>query len=1081
MSRIRKAVSRAIILGTVSGMTLLAATNAEARTDLGTLRAQDKWQVGTVETGSLSYCAMMNKYDNQAVLAFARNPDGFGSVALDFKDDVFDQGREYNVALKPSAGAVRDLKGRATSGRSIVVQLGDDKNFFNGLAGSGSLDVVLPGVQASFALRQFGSSYSELVRCADTLVVKAPAVKVGDVEQTQVSALDQQMADIADDARENTAKAVVTPPVGEQLAQLDAELSQKAATSARQSGEKIAALDQRVKELEQQIATQKQQAITWDAAPKVAAVPVITVEKTPEVVAAVEGAVAVEAVIVKSDVVENTVADVQQSQTPARTLLATTGGSVAVKSAEATPAAAALDRAEVVTMQNRALLRAGEMKKVEAYRAGLVSRQKELDVVAAQRDDKTEEHVAAFNKEDTRLNADIVKLEKERAVIEAKIENVQQAASVSETENRKLKASLVSKQAQIAELTQAQAAAEDKLTQKLAETHTGYEARIAELTQERDAYKTQLDAALARNTELVQFKDKAVAEAARADEAQARLAVAGEERADLLGRIGALERQNKLMQASLTQKAGAAGETAALQDKIAKMEANHAAAIARLQEELTAKTTELAQAGQGGTEELVAARAATSAAQKQLAEKQALITQMEEQLQAVEAARKAEIARAESLQAELADARKQIATLRDQVNANVTAAMAPVSTVAPVVAAAEQERTLLSSATSSPATPEALAAIEPVAGDATPALTPDIAPAPVVEVTAEGAAPAPKKKKGFLWGLIPRGYDKEDAQEAPLHKERVGHADAQMPPPVFDAGDQTAQTVQDVSVPVTPAVSRAPAPRPDNRAAAFLEKIMAHHRADGVTVDVQDDVRIAEMAPIVSAVPVAQPTLRADAPVPAALSVDDALSVRDIQPAAGQAEQAIVAPAAIVPQPVTLEALLDKAELANAQVAETDGVKQWTAGNLSGMHEQLPATGAFTAQVQRYIDRYRADCGESLQVRIGAEVEVPAGRLAQADISCAMKDNSYVSSFVFLQDAATFQGVLHTALPENARAVEQAGQRVADVLSAAGGLHVAGTAVSGVPSAPYRFHIPAQDTGHAPSAGQHDFETVVVQ
>ena len=114
-------------------------------------------------------------------------------------------------------------------------------------------------------------------------------------------------------------------------------------------------------------------------------------------------------------------------------------------------------------------------------------------------------------------------------------------------------------------------------------------------------------------------------------------------------------------------------------------------------------------------------------------------------------------------------------------------------------------------------------------------------------------------------------------------------------------------------------------------------------------------------------------------------------------------------------------------------------------------------------------------------MRIGAEVEVPAGRLAQADISCAMKDNSYVSSFVFLQDAATFQGVLHTALPENARAVEQAGQRVADVLSAAGCLHVAGTAVSGVPSAPYRFHIPAQDTGHAPSAGQHDFETVVVQ
>jgi hypothetical protein len=312
----------------------------------------------------------------------------------------------------------------------------------------------------------------------------------------------------------------------------------------------------------------------------------------------------------------------------------------------------------------------------------------------------------------------------------------------------------------------------------------------------------------------------------------------------------------------------------------------------------------------------------------------------------------------------------------------------------------------------------------------------------------------------------------------------------------------------------------------ENRAAAFLDKIMAYHRpaaaarrpgrtaAAEAAAPVQplpeeESVFASRAAEVTVPLPRRKPVMasvarrEAAAPVQTASAAQAAnagmTTLPDEEPAAAPAPvrasadfrtQAASMP--VVPlstgAPVTLEKLLADSGVQATFKSDGDAggtVRQWSTGKLNGMYEQLPP-GDFLASAEGYLDRYRQDCPENLDVSMGKVQTTEAGTFAQATVSCPMPSNSYTTSFVFVQDSRKFGAILHTGYPDDGAKLRNVGDNIASALGTSGGLLAGGLSRKAEAAAPRRFNI-RQESAAAPAgwAGQirpeEDIDTVVVQ
>lgn len=138
-------------------------------TELGYVAPLSAWEVknmGAAAAGASPYCAMIANYEKGVMLAVARNGEGFGSIAMDFEQSFFEPGTKYPIGLSVDNKSTRHLQAAATGGRSLIVQLGQDSEFFNALKRDGRLDVALPQTGVSFSLRGFSRHNAKFEDCA---------------------------------------------------------------------------------------------------------------------------------------------------------------------------------------------------------------------------------------------------------------------------------------------------------------------------------------------------------------------------------------------------------------------------------------------------------------------------------------------------------------------------------------------------------------------------------------------------------------------------------------------------------------------------------------------------------------------------------------------------------------------------------------------------------------------------------------------------------------------------------------------------------------------------------------------------
>ncbi len=555
----RRSVSNA--LATVSLTALVTvATSSQAITpaSLGALKQLDKWKVGIVDPEGQSFCAMVNKFDKNFGLAFALSPEGYGSVAVDVTDAKFTPGDVYQVALKTNGSKAGTYPGRATSERSVVVQVGQNKAFYDALKGNAALGVGLPALNVEFTLNKFSQSYRQLIDCSQSLVGnisapgKMPAVEVKEVEKAALAPLDRELAEISGD---ELADANVTDDAKDKDALFDA-VEAKAESNDATARTQLAALDEQQQNVKAEIGAQKQKsAEIADEKQQVERKLIASTKSTgTAAAAAATGATA-------------KLWDAQQTQTKA------------IEQAEV--AAAPAVAAQQILWDDAEKKAAAKVEAVEAEKTAAAAKQ--VDEYSRGKD-KLDEKAAAVKQE-------AVKIE---------------ASKTAAPENKALKASLVAKQAELARISAERVEQTSALTRKLSATQSEYDAKLLAISAERDALKASLATT-----------QKSAAEAQKtAADAQATAKASTARVAALQGQL-----ELALTQNTAAQKTGSGDrqKLADLQTQVAKSEHEKAALEVRVataekaSADLAARSKQMATATGSDSKQLAAVKASLAA------------------------------------------------------------------------------------------------------------------------------------------------------------------------------------------------------------------------------------------------------------------------------------------------------------------------------------------------------------------------------------------------------------------------------------------------------------------------------------
>lgn len=265
--------SKVVLLSTLSTFAFLtAAASSQAFASpysFGFLKQTGDWKVGPVDPseGTLAYCAAMNQFSRDVVLAFSRTVDGKSSIAMDFKENLFKLGTSYEATLAAGRDPKRKFSARANSEHSVVVDIGQNDALYGALNEGANLDMEMSVVDATFVIRRLSGAYVSLLDCAASLHQgpKTTAAPVGEVEKTSLETMDTAMSEKMAQDR------VAADEIGKQIEQLQktikdkgdvdklaVQINEKTELQRKDSNEQIAELNRQQKELIEQLSQQRQ-------------------------------------------------------------------------------------------------------------------------------------------------------------------------------------------------------------------------------------------------------------------------------------------------------------------------------------------------------------------------------------------------------------------------------------------------------------------------------------------------------------------------------------------------------------------------------------------------------------------------------------------------------------------------------------------------------------------------------------------------------------------------------------------------------------------------------------------------------
>ena len=143
------------------------------------IEAQKKgdWVIARLDNhGGL--CSVVRPFEsNGTVLTFGKMPNGEYSIAFDVRKPDFNPSTSYNVSLQAGIGQVRSFIAKPVSKQVIVMNLGQDKRFFEALKTDQSFRVNINTKNYTYTLSEWSTAYNALESCSLGKELKTQSVQ----------------------------------------------------------------------------------------------------------------------------------------------------------------------------------------------------------------------------------------------------------------------------------------------------------------------------------------------------------------------------------------------------------------------------------------------------------------------------------------------------------------------------------------------------------------------------------------------------------------------------------------------------------------------------------------------------------------------------------------------------------------------------------------------------------------------------------------------------------------------------------------------------------------------------------------
>ena len=119
-------------------------------------------------------CMMANKYDNGYIVRLSGGAGNFLAMAIDFRQNVFRQGRKYPAMLSVDDNYTDQVKATAFSQSVLIFNLRKMSGFYQALQSGASMGLEIEGNKMTFALGSFDEGVSRLEGCYNPAFKNAP-------------------------------------------------------------------------------------------------------------------------------------------------------------------------------------------------------------------------------------------------------------------------------------------------------------------------------------------------------------------------------------------------------------------------------------------------------------------------------------------------------------------------------------------------------------------------------------------------------------------------------------------------------------------------------------------------------------------------------------------------------------------------------------------------------------------------------------------------------------------------------------------------------------------------------------------
>lgn len=134
------------------------------------------------DDSSRKICRIQSEYNNGFILAFSGDSDNLNSLNVDFRQNVFDIGKNYTVQLNTNGTGAHSVSGKAFSANSLNLALDRGRDFIGAMKSANYLDANIEGNAFRFQLNGMPMAINAYENCTQTTFAQATNQSVTNIQ-----------------------------------------------------------------------------------------------------------------------------------------------------------------------------------------------------------------------------------------------------------------------------------------------------------------------------------------------------------------------------------------------------------------------------------------------------------------------------------------------------------------------------------------------------------------------------------------------------------------------------------------------------------------------------------------------------------------------------------------------------------------------------------------------------------------------------------------------------------------------------------------------------------------------------------